>query len=68
MKDYFHGGITDYILFYGWKNTTEIGFVFSCLACFFLGFLYEWLKSMQTNLKKNADKARIKNEEYSQIL
>ena len=65
---FFHGGIADYILFQGWQNTTIIEFVFSCLACFVMAFLYEWLKSIQILMKKNADKARIKNEEYSQIL
>jgi len=57
MKMYFHGGVTETILFYGWKTTNVGQLIGSCLLLFVVALLYEGLKVWREELLTKAQLA-----------
>lgn len=56
MQMYFHGGMTETILFECWKITEETGLIGSMVAIFFLAFFYEALKFYREHLYRHSFK------------
>lgn len=44
MMMFFHGGVTEVILFDTWRIDSVGGLIGSMIACFFMGILYEGIK------------------------
>jgi len=55
MKMYFHVGIKETILFYGWKTTNVSQLVGSCILLFVVALLYEGLKVFREELLVRAN-------------
>jgi len=57
MKMYFHVGVKEVILFYGWKTENVGQLVGSCIALFIAALLYEGLKVFREELLVKANRA-----------
>lgn len=63
MKMYFHGGVKEMILFYGWKTENVGQLIGSCIVLFIAALLYEGLKVFREELLVKANLAiRLQND------